>query len=150
MWGRRTLSVFFGLILACGVFLPAAQADDHDQMTKLSFDHPVEIPHQCLPAGTYWFVLAGGPNRNVVQVFTSDWSQELANLITQPVVRLEPTSRTEVTFAENPAREPEALLTWFYPGMLAGHQFVYRPRLQKEYAHSHQQAVVATTLKSRS
>jgi hypothetical protein len=55
---RGASTMIFGFILVCSVFLPTAQADDWDQMMKLTFTQPVEIPGRVLPAGTYWFVFA--------------------------------------------------------------------------------------------
>ena len=148
---RTVLSVFFGMLLAGAVFLPRAHADEWNQKTKLSFNQPVEIPHGTLPAGTYWFVLLNSPaNRNVVQVFSSDWSMVYATLDTVPTYRRHTTSNTQVTFAERPSDKPEALLKWYYPGRVAGHEFLYSSRHEREFARDMKQSEVARTLKVRS
>jgi len=58
MRSPRSLAFVFCFTLACMVFLPTAQADEWNQMTKIKFSEPIEIPGAVLPAGTYWFVLA--------------------------------------------------------------------------------------------
>ena len=72
---RISLVIAGCFILACMAFLPAARADEWDQMTKLNFSQPVEIPGAVLPAGTYWFVLADSQSdRDIIQIFSADWS----------------------------------------------------------------------------
>lgn len=150
MWVRKAFSVFFGFVLTCGVFLPAAHANEWDQMTELSFNQPVEVPHAILPAGIYWFVLASGPgNRNIVKVFSSNWSKLYTTFITVPADRVESTGVTEITFAERPANKPEAILKWYYPGCLTGHEFLYRTRREKEFAHDIQLDAAVQTLRIR-
>ena len=47
---------------ASGLFLaPLSKADTWDQLTKVTFSGPVEIPGQVLPAGTYWLKLLDSP-----------------------------------------------------------------------------------------
>jgi hypothetical protein len=127
----QVFATIFCLILAVALFLPAARADDWNQMTKLSFSEPIEIPGAVLPAGTYWFVLLDNPSeRNLVQIFSSDWSQLYATVITIPTYRQEPTDKTEIKVAERPRQDPVALLNWYYPGLLTGHEFLY-PRKEE-------------------
>jgi hypothetical protein len=121
--------------LACAILPPAAKGDEWNQMTKLSFSEPVEIPGQVLPAGTYWFVLQNNAsNRDVVQIFGADWSRIEATLETVPTDRQQPTDGTEIQFAERPSQKPEAILKWYYPGLLTGHEFVYSRQYEKEFA----------------
>src|ERR1700758_1740341 len=116
----NVLSGVCGIILAFTTFLPMARADEWNQQTKLSFSQPVEIPGGVLPAGTYWLKLADTQSRNVVDIYSSDWSKDYATLVTVPEYRLQSNDHTEVEFAERPHDKPEALLTWYYPGMLTG------------------------------
>jgi len=123
------------LILTSVVFSRPARAGTYSEMTKLTFSGPVEIPGKILTAGTYWFVLMNDDaDRNIVQVFNADRSQLEATLLTMPAVRQHWTAETEVKFAERPQHEPEALLKWFYPGQLAGHEFLYSRRHENEFA----------------
>lgn len=151
MWIRKVLSVAFGLMLACAAFLPAAQADEWNQKTELSFSQPVALPHVTLPAGTYWFILANGQdNRNVVEVFSKNWNKECATLLTVPTIRRESTSHTELTFAERPSTEPQALLKWYYPGRVTGHEFVYSRSRENRFSKDPKINEVAPHLKVRS
>jgi Protein of unknown function (DUF2911) len=146
---RNVLCGVCGIILAFSAFLPMARADDWNQMTKLSFSQPVEIPGRVLPAGTYWFTLADTQSRNVVEIFSSNWSK-MATLITVPEYRLQSTDHTQVEFVERPHDKPEALLTWYYPGILTGHEFLYSSRQENRFARDIKEAVVAPVLKIRS
>lgn len=148
---RKAMSILFGMILACGVFLPAAHASEWNQETEITFSQPVQIPHRVLPAGTYWFVLARSQaNRNVVRVFSHDWSRLYATTITIPTERASSTSRTEITFAERPSNKPEALLKWYYPGRLTGHEFLYRIGQEHEFTRDRHINTIAPHLKVRS
>src|SRR5271163_98669 len=96
----------------------------------MTFNQPVEIPGQILPAGTYTFKLLESPSdRHIVQVFNADGTQLIATILTINDYRLKPTGRTVVKFAEQPGDAPEALKAWFYPGDNFGQEFVYpKPR----------------------
>lgn len=127
-----------------------ARADEWNQQTKLSFSQPVEIPGRVLPAGTYWFVLANSQfDRNLVEIFSSDWSEKYATLQTIPEYRAESTGNTEVEFAERPHNQPEALLSWYYPGRLTGHEFLYSSQNEKAFARDIKEDVAAPVLTIR-
>jgi hypothetical protein len=132
----KGLAIILCCALACGILLPAAKADESNQMTKLSFSEPVEIPGQVLPAGTYWFVLLdSASDRDIVRIFSGDWSKLEATLITVPTDRQQSTDETEIQFAERPYEKPEAILKWYYPGLLRGHEFIYPSKQEeKEFA----------------
>jgi hypothetical protein len=148
---RNVLCGVCGIILAFSAFLPMARADEWNQKTELSFSQPIEIPGRVLPAGTYWFVLADSQsNRNVVEIFSTDWSRIYATLFTAPEYRAESTGNTEVQFAERPHDKPEALLNWYYPGQLTGHEFLYSSRQEKRFARDIKEDDVAPVLKTRS
>ena len=140
---RKSLAVVFCLILACMVVLPAARAGEWDQMTKIEFSEPVEIPGAVLPAGTYWFVLANSSGeRNIVQVFSSDWSKVYATFLTIATERMQSTNHTEIRLAERPHSQPEAVWKWYYPGRLTGHEFLYPRREEKELTRDAKQDIV--------
>jgi len=149
---RSFLAVFFGVALAWMAFLPAAHADEWNQMTKLKFSEPVQIPgHEVLPAGSYWFVLANSPaDRNIVQVFSSDWRHEYATLLTEPTLRQHATSHTVVKFAERPHDQPPALLKWYYPGRFTGHEFLYSAKNEHRFSRDIKENVTAGSFASRS
>jgi hypothetical protein len=147
---RNVLCGVCGIILVFSAFLPMARADEWNQKTQLSFSQPIEIPGGVLPAGTYWFVLADSQSdRNLVEIFSRNWSREYATLQTAPVYRAESTDNTEVEFAERPHDKPEALLGWYYPGLLTGHEFLYSSRQEKRFARDIKEDVVAPVLKTR-
>ena len=142
------LGLALGLVIAgllWGVSVPPAHAGELNQETVLTFSQPVEIPGQILPAGTYWFILVDGvPDRNVVQIFSSDGSKLYATLLTVPSERPEPTSETAIRFAERPCDRPEAITTWFYPGEITGHEFFYWGTEASELATDSKKLVLAS------
>jgi hypothetical protein len=138
------------LVLACFALAPRARADETNQMTKMTFRHAVEVPGQILPAGTYWFVLGDLPNLNVVEVYNSTWSKELAVLFTATSYRQHATARTEVSLAERPHNRPKALLKWFYPGRRFGHEFLYSQRHEREFARDTKVNILVPHLTPRS
>jgi len=147
---RYAISIVCGVVLAWIAFVPVARADEWNQMTKMSFSQPVELPGMVLPAGQYWFTVADSPNnRNVVEVYKGDWSRQLAVLLTIPSYRTQSTDRTEIKFAERPHDRPEALLKWYYPGRLTGREFVYSKRHEREFAHDQSRDLVVRPLKIR-
>jgi hypothetical protein len=134
-----------GLIIAFTlIFELAAHADEFDQSTTITFNQPMQIPGQVLPAGTYLFKLASrDSDLNTVQVFNADRTVLYATLQTIATDRREPTGDVVVALAEPGAGEPDALLKWFYPGLETGHEFVYPRQKEKELAQDKQQTIVA-------
>jgi hypothetical protein len=132
-----------GLIIAFTLFFElAAHADPRDQATTMTFSESVQIPGQVLPAGTYLFELVNPDHdQDVVRIFNSDRTV-LATLQTIPTERREPTGDTTITLAEQGAGKPDALLTWFYPGSVNGHEFVYSKEKKKELSQDGQETIV--------
>jgi len=147
MNNSKVFAVILCCVLSCAVLLPAARADEWNQKTKMTFAQPVELPGRVLPPATYWFVLLNSDyDRDIVQVFSEDWSYLYATLSTIPTDRRQPTDETEIEFAERPYDKPEALLKWYYPGLLTGHEFLYSHKRQKELAHDSQQDVLVAPM----
>jgi hypothetical protein len=139
---RRILAMAFALITALSFGASVSRADDRSQLTKLTFSQAVEVPGQVLPPGSYWFVLADlGSERNVVQIFSEDWSTLYATVLTIPAERQQPSDGITLTFAERPSSQPEAVLTWFYPGKAYGHEFVYPAWEEHQLSPSVRQSV---------
>lgn len=117
------------LLTAFGL-APRMKADAWDQLTKVTFSEPVEIPGQVLAAGTYWFRLMDSPSdRDIVQILNADQSRSIAIILAIPDYRLKPTGKTVITFEERAANAPQAVKAWFYPGDNYGQEFVYpKPR----------------------
>ena len=127
--------ITLGLLVAFGVTLSSARADEHDQATKLTFNQSFQIPGRVLPAGTYWFVLAEEPaNRQIVRIFNSDKSTLYATIFAINAVSLTTTDKTAITFAEREPMQPVTILSWYYPLHSSGHQFVYSPTEEQELA----------------
>jgi hypothetical protein len=129
---RAVTTTAFGLVLMGAAFSPAANADEWNRKTTMTFSGPVEIPGVhlkgwgVLPAGTYVFkILDSQSDRHIVQIFNADETQCYATILAIPNYRLRATDKTVVTFRERPLGQPEALRAWFYPGRNWGEEFVY-------------------------
>ena len=144
--------IIIGLIIAFAAFFElTAHADELDQTTILTFSQPVQIPGQVLPAGTYVLKLASSAsNRDLVQIFNSDGTHLYGMYETIPTERRNSTDHTSITLAEQRDGNPEALLKWFYPGRLTGHEFLYSSRQEKELAQDRHQTVVGSQPTSNS
>jgi hypothetical protein len=140
----QKMFITLGLALASVIMLPAARADDFDQAIKLTVNKSVQIPGRVLPAGTYWFSLEDLiGNREVVEVFNADRSMLLARILTIATDRPEPSEKTEVVLAERGNMQPEAIVSWIYPGRNFGHQFVYPKQEEQELARDKHLAIAA-------
>jgi hypothetical protein len=132
------------VIIGFGILLPAAHGDEWNERTKVTFAERVQVPGHILPAGTYWFVLANSDsNREIVQIFGADKTTLYATILTASTDRLRSADETTFTLAERPSNQPAALVRWFYPGELIGHEFVYSGHEQKELAQDKQDTIVA-------
>jgi hypothetical protein len=141
----RKAFITAGLVLASLIMLPIAHADERDQASQLTFSQSVQIPGRVLPAGTYWFVLEdAGSNRNIIQVFNSDRSTLYATVLAVTAERIHRTDNTTITFAERESMQPQAIVSWFYPGHSIGHQFVYSNHENQELARGKHQTVIVT------
>jgi hypothetical protein len=133
-----------GMIVAFALFFEiAAHADLGDQATEITFNQPIQVPGQVLPAGTYLFKLFNGDNLDVVQIFNSHRTHLYATLETIPSESRKVPDDTTVTLVEQEAGQPDVLLTWFYPGNETGHEFIYSNQLEKQIAQDKQQNVIA-------
>jgi hypothetical protein len=141
----RKTYIAIGMFIALVAFFEvAARADESDQTTILTFSQPIQIPGQILPAGTYLFKLANSDSdRHLLQIFSSDKMHLYATFQAIPTERQNATDDTAITFAQQGDGQPEALLKWFYPGNLTGHELVYSRQREKELARDRQLTVVA-------
>ena len=138
------LSMIAGFIIAFAlIFELTAHADEENQMTKISFSEAVQVPGTVLPAGTYQFVLASNDsNRNIVQIFNAEGTELYATVQTIPAGRGRETDGTSITLAQRPDGQPDALVTWFYPGNDTGHEFLYSKQEEKELTQDAKQTLV--------
>src|SRR5689334_7256205 len=143
---RKALGTIIGGVLALmlAVFVPQVRADEANQASQLTFDQPVELPgNQVLPAGTYWFLAPDTINSGqTVEIFNADRTQLLATLEAVPTQRLNVTDDTQLTFGRVSNR-PFMLMSWFYPGELFGHQFIYSPQQESQLSEGSQITVMA-------
>ena len=133
------------VLMACLVCLsislvaPQVKAGEMDQKTILTFSGPVEIPGITLPAGTYVFRLVDyAIHKNTIQVLSQDERKVIATITAVPDYRMKPTSDTSIVFEQRAAGSPPAIKSWFFPGALAGHQFVYSQTNPRELARTDQ------------
>ena len=138
------LSMIAGFIIAFAlIFELTAHADEENQMTKISFSEAVQVPGTVLPAGTYQFVVARNEsNQNIVQIFNADGTKLYATVQTVPAERGRKTDGTSITLAQRPDGQPDALVTWFYPGNDTGHEFLYSKQEEKELTQDAKQTLV--------
>ncbi|MFZ0882821.1 MAG: hypothetical protein WAN14_05445, partial [Candidatus Acidiferrales bacterium] len=126
------------------VVLPSAQADQANQATQVTFSQPVQLPGRVLSAGTYWFIVPGDTTQHfIVRIFNSDRTTLIATLLTINAERALPTDHTAFTLAERGSEQPQAVVTWFYPGRTTGHEFLYPKQLEKELAKDKEDTVDA-------
>jgi len=123
------------------IFELTAHASEDDQLTKISFSAPVQVPGRILPAGTYKFVLASG-SQDIVRIFNAEGTELFATIQTIPTERTRETDGTLVTLAERPDGQPAALVSWFYPGTDSGHEFIYSKQMETELAQDAKQTFV--------
>src|SRR5579862_7007883 len=108
-------ALVLGIVIAATLFAEvAAHADESNESSKLTFNKPIQIPGQVLPAGSYLFKL-GDPNGdyNLVQIFNADGTHLYAQVEGITTERTESTDHTAVTLAETGSKKPDVLLNWF-------------------------------------
>jgi hypothetical protein len=142
---KSLLSITLGVFISCAMMIAPAQADVWNQKTKVTFSQPVEVPGQTLPAGTYWFVLANsGTDRNIVQIFSQDWSMLYATVFTVPSDRQSPPDDTLLTLAKRESNGTPALVKWFYPGETTGHEFEYSKSEESQLVRDKQETLLVS------
>jgi hypothetical protein len=140
---RKALSIF-GLLLTFLIMVPAARADEKNEAIKITFNQPVQIPGQVLPAGTYWFVLPDDiTQHHQVRIFDADRTMLYVTLFTIDADRPTLTGKTVVTLAQRGLAVPQAIVSWFYPGSTIGHVFLYPKQMREELAKAKQNSIVA-------
>src|SRR6202167_118079 len=140
----KTVLVVAALSMLGAMSASNVRADEYNKKTVMTFNQPVEIPGQILPAGTYTFVLLDSPSdRHIVQIFDADGSHIIATVLAINDYRLKPTGETVVKFAERSGDSPEALKAWFYPGDNFGQEFVYPKQRAIELAMAAKEPVPA-------
>lgn len=147
------MTLRYGSLLAAAVvtltMISTANADTFNKKTKLTFSKPVRVPGVTLGAGTYIFKLVDSQSsRHIVQVSNLRQDKVYATILAIPDYKLNPSSKTIVTFGEVGAGCAAAVKAWFYPGDTFGNRFVYGKDEAAQMAKSCQQPVpsVATVV----
>jgi hypothetical protein len=135
--------VFTGALLISGA--APMIADDWDQLTKVTFSGPVEVPGRVLPAGTYYFKLLDSPSdRDIVQILSEDKKHLIEMVLAVPDERFRASGKAVIQFSEQPAGSPEAVKAWFYAGSKYGLEFVYPYDRAVQLAKSSKEPVYST------
>jgi hypothetical protein len=116
--------IFSVLGLIAFGFTTRVLADDWDQKTVFSINHPVSVAgHVVLPAGSYVIKRLDAVSP-VVQILDASETKVYATL--QPVsdVVANPPDKPMFTFEEMPEGSPPALKTWYYPGRTTAYEFL--------------------------
>lgn len=140
MTKTKFAGTIFGALLVTALSPPpSARAGAMSELTKMTFQQPIEVPGYVLPPGSYYFARfddGNDPDVNLIRVFNANKKPLDLILQTVPLDREYPRSRTFLTFAEREDGRPPLLLDWFYPGSLEGHEFLYSPRRERQIEHS--------------
>ena len=136
MKSKGLMCSIFLTLTAVILFAPlTAKASELDKKTIVTFNQPVEIPNQVLPAGTYVFKMVDPElSQNVVEILNKDESKVIATLLTAPGSRNTNSDESTFELEERAQGAPMALKYWFYPGYTTGQEFLYSPiqRVEKE------------------
>jgi hypothetical protein len=150
MTRKEALGCIFGIVLALVLVsvVPGVRANDVDEATLITFQRPVRIPNKVLPAGTYLFrslATLSDDYYGVVRIYNADGSVIYGTFQTKYAQRPDGTVATQLSFAQPTSKkQPLTLLTWFYPGSLTGHQFVYAHQEASRITEEHQVTLMAT------
>jgi len=103
------------------------------------------VPGVTLPAGTYVFRLAkSAGSRNVVQIWNEDETKPITTAMAIPAVRQDPKGDVVVTLQRTDPKAPPALRSWFYPGDLRGHEFIYSEKQARALAEETKTLVLSS------
>jgi hypothetical protein len=136
-----------GLVLALFLLAPpAVQASETDRLTHFMVNQSFEVPGKVLQPNTRYVMKLHDlyQNRNVVQVFTDDEKEMLAQFLAVNSERLEPVNQTTFTFIETQPGYPKPIREWFYPGRNIGLEFIYPKEQALEIAKHATQPVLTT------
>ena len=128
-------------LLAFLVVLPNVRADEWNQATLFTFNQPVQIPGQLLPAGTYVFELVHSFNHEIVRVSTADHTV-IALIQARPSTQKGFTGKASIVLADRKSSQPPAVVAWSYAGRLESHQLLYQKQMRTEVAKDKQDTFV--------
>jgi hypothetical protein len=137
-------------LLGALVCPPVSAQPEWTEETKITFSTPVQIPGMTLPPGTYTFRLANPEaGRNVLQIFDATGQRLITTKVVIPKQRTQPTGDLFLELAEFGQGGPPALMSWFYPGKVLGHEFVYSRDEAQRIADRSRQDVLSGDLDAK-
>ena len=128
-------------LLAFLILLPSVRADEWNQATLFTFNQPVQIPGQVLPAGTYVFEIVNSFNHEIVRVSKADHTV-VALIQARSTTQKGFTGKAAIVLADRGSSQPPAVIAWSYPGRLEGHQLLYPKQMRTEVAKDKQDTFV--------
>jgi hypothetical protein len=131
------LSLFAFLIVLTNV-----RADEWNQATLFTFNQPVQIPGQVLPAGTYLFEIVNNFNHEIVRISNADRTNVIAFIQARPATQKSFNGKSAIVLAGRGSSQPPAVIAWSYAGRLEGHQLLYPKQMQTEVAKDKQDTFV--------
>jgi hypothetical protein len=124
------------------IVLPNVRADEWNQATLFTFNQPVQIPGQVLPAGTYLFEIVNDFNHEIVRISNADRTNVIALIQARPTSQKGFTGKAAIVLAEQGSSQPAAVVAWSYAGRSEAHQLVYPKQLQQEVAEKKHETFV--------
>lgn len=123
---RKQFRLMSGIVLSLAMMATAGYASRNDQRTELTVNEAIRVPGATLAPGDYTVELADtGADKRVVIFRDADTNKVLSMALTASAQQMDVPEDTKFTFYETPVGSPPALRTWFYPGDVSGHQFIY-------------------------
>lgn len=139
---RMTAAVV--MTFACAAVASASEWTDR---TKLKFTEPVMVPGATLAPGTYTFkLLDSNANRHLVQIFNEDETKLMATAQAIPTKRMDAEGDVVVKLNPTEAGAPIAIQSWFYPGSLYGHEFIYSGEQARSIAQRTKKLVLSSDI----
>jgi LPXTG-motif cell wall-anchored protein len=138
-------TALFAAVVGIVAVAPKAAADEWDKKTIITTTEPIEVPGATLPPGTYVFKLVNmtDADRHTVIIQNERENHTFATILAIPNYRLQPKSKTTITFWETPAGQPKAVRAWFYPGDNFGQEFAYKKERATEITQTTHEEVPA-------
>jgi hypothetical protein len=124
---KYNLPVFAALAISLmsSASVASLKASEFDKKTIITISQPVAVQGTILPAGQYVLRLQDlWSTRDLVNIFNGDETRLIATVHPIHAFRQEPADKSDFTFYDSPAGQPNALRTWFYPGDPNGFEFV--------------------------
>lgn len=132
---NKILAPAAAAILAAFLMPLQLAAGMENQLTELTIRQTIEVPGATLEPGDYTIqIMDNRADDGVVAIRNADTQKLETIAMTVPVKQHDVPSETKFTFYEAAPGQAPALRSWFYPGSLVGHQFVYDDDRSKEIA----------------